>query len=38
MYYFSLQKKNFKTTKIALHRTRLRFSDRNNFSVGIFYK
>jgi hypothetical protein len=27
-----------KSAKIALHRTRLRFSDRKNFSVGIFYK
>jgi hypothetical protein len=24
-------------TKIALHRTRLWFSDRKNFSVGIFF-
>ncbi|MBN9929006.1 hypothetical protein HZD82_10230 [Pantoea agglomerans] len=27
-----------KVTKIALHRTRLRFSDYKNFSVGTFYK
>jgi hypothetical protein len=30
--------KFLKSAKIALHRTRLRFSDRKNFSVGIFYK
>ncbi|MFL7887998.1 hypothetical protein [Enterobacter pseudoroggenkampii] len=31
-------KKNLSQTKIALHRTRLRFLDRKNFSVGFFYK
>jgi hypothetical protein len=33
-----LETKIFRMTKIALHRTRLRFSDHKNFSVGIFYK
>ena len=29
---------NLSTTKTALHRTRLRFLDRKNFSVGFFFK
>ncbi|WP_427032586.1 hypothetical protein [Enterobacter ludwigii] len=31
-------KKNLSQTKIALHRTRLRFLDHKNFSVLFFYK
>jgi len=30
--------KNLSQTKIALHRTRLRFLDHKNFSVLFFYK
>ncbi|EBJ9367403.1 hypothetical protein D1268_20435, partial [Salmonella enterica] len=29
---------NLSQTKTALHRTRLRFLDRKNFSVGFFFK
>ncbi|EAM8196598.1 hypothetical protein FH388_22945 [Salmonella enterica] len=29
---------NLSQTKTALHRTRLRFLDRENFSVGFFFK
>ncbi|WP_167494547.1 hypothetical protein R0L47_22615 [Pectobacterium polonicum] len=32
------QKVKWNTTKSALHRTRLRFSDHKNFSVFFFYK
>ncbi|EAB0245595.1 hypothetical protein FAD33_13045 [Salmonella enterica subsp. enterica serovar Saintpaul] len=31
-------KRNTSQTKTALHRTRLRFLDRKNFSVGFFFK
>ncbi|MBT2054548.1 hypothetical protein KKZ69_09600 [Enterobacter hormaechei subsp. hoffmannii] len=34
----STAKKNLSQTKIALHRTRLRFLDHKNFSVLFFYK
>ncbi|WP_235402277.1 hypothetical protein [Enterobacter quasiroggenkampii] len=34
----SMAKKNLSQTKIALHRTRLRFLDHKNFSVLFFFK
>ncbi|RTP92139.1 hypothetical protein EKN35_12255 [Enterobacter asburiae] len=34
----STDKKNLSQTKIALHRTRLRFLDHKNFSVLFIYK
>ncbi|EDW0275917.1 hypothetical protein TM91_002930 [Salmonella enterica subsp. enterica serovar Thompson] len=33
-----VDKINLSQTKTALHRTRLRFLDRKNFSVGFFFK